>query len=47
MSGGDLESDKGASGLEDNAKDPEKRGGEAAGVWISIQSHRPVDVALR
>ena len=47
MSGGDLESDKGASGLEDNAKDPEKRGGEAAGIWIYIQIRRPVGVALR
>ena len=41
-----MESEEGAGGLEENVKDPEKGGGEAAGVQIFLQIHRPVGVAL-
>ena len=33
-------------GLEDNVKDTEQGGGEAAGIRIFLQSHRPVGVAI-
>ena len=41
------ESDKGAVGLKKNYKDLDQGGGEAAGVPIFLQIHRPVCVALR
>ena len=47
MAGGDLESDKGTGSLEDNDKDTDQEGRNAAGVPLFLQSRPPLVVALR
>ena len=45
--GGDLESDEGTGGLEEDDEYPEQGGGEAAGVRIFLKIRRTVGVAIR